>query len=692
MGQYLDKFSGLIKERQTSQILRLLTKKRNAGQIRTVTEFSQQLESLLRELTATTLKPTLKLYEAKANADISSETYNFMLERVEDDLVAAFEEATNIDTVQKSHEAIIRDVILKNLRAGIAELEAKINLYEYLNQNTYGFDSANFSTFRESREERMFRGNPFISFLDPRTNLVFPNNQDASIELVGERLTLPTLEKEQHIIRSIRQVFDSQTVQSEIIVEPPSLNINNLIDNTIGTYWVQSLLFKNPQTSVNIKLELNLGISKEINYIEIEPASKHGIILEAIHYLDGNNTITLLGEPELLIEGPISFLVRKFTTKKVVLTFRNENSTKAAFEYDADTDTLINQALSEPSLGQVPTIGTLSPSLDGMVSSSKIKQLVGISLKDKDQFYGYEFQTGFDNIRLGLTSYDNKGIYISVPVELNDMGILGLRTTELRPYIDEADGLIKLTNTTYDIGSEFITPEDIFFQGSIEYWCTKQDLSVNGTLLRTTTFPILPLNFSTIYHERLLLTERSPDAENYDLGQTLFYTNGGTDYADITVYENGQELDNQNGVSEPSSGWKHYPDNTVPGDVDDRSPNSGSPMRFRIQIVNPYPGSIYTVSYTPLVSTTRNIPITLEEYSTSTGLKIVDLAGDLSARTVENHLVVFDTEKSSIEVTKSRVYLSIILRQNTADSSLTPAVEEYTLLAGYRDDTKFKGD
>src|SRR3990172_12992789 len=170
MGKYLDKFSDKIGQRQTQQILNLLNKKRNTGQIRTVEEFSKQLESLVRELTETTLKPTLALFEAEENKYIDSESYNFMLERVEDDLEAAFEEANNIDEVQRSHETVIRDVILKNLRAGVAELDTKIQLYEFLNKDLRGFDSAIFTTFRESKENRTERGDAFSSvlFIDPR--------------------------------------------------------------------------------------------------------------------------------------------------------------------------------------------------------------------------------------------------------------------------------------------------------------------------------------------------------------------------------------------------------------------------------------------------------------------------------------------------------------------------------------------
>ena len=142
MGQYLDKFKDVIGKRQTQQIINLLNQRRNTGQIRTIEEFSKQLEDLVRSLTETNLKPSLSLFLAKETELTDSESVNFMLERVEDDLIAAFEESDNIDEVQKSHEAIIRDVIFKNLKAAVGELDSKIRIFEFLNKDNRGFDSA----------------------------------------------------------------------------------------------------------------------------------------------------------------------------------------------------------------------------------------------------------------------------------------------------------------------------------------------------------------------------------------------------------------------------------------------------------------------------------------------------------------------------------------------------------------------
>ena len=92
-------------------------------------------------------------------------------------------------------------------------------------------------------------------------------------------------------------------------------------------------------------------------------------------------------------------------------------------------------------------------------------------------------------------------------------------------------------------------------------------------------------------------------------------------------------------------------------------------------------------------STNRNVAVYTFNFTENTGgLKVIDLVGDLSARLLADQSIALSKPAEFTLAAKTRVYLAIILRQNTAETSLTPAVEEYTLFAGYRDDTKFEED
>lgn len=674
MAEYLDKFKDLIKKRQATQILNLLNKKKNTGEIRTIEEFTQRLDSLIRGITSTTLTPTLKAYEAKPDDEISSEIHNEMLDRANDDLEAAFEEALNIDEVQQSHQAIVKDVVLKNLRYGIAELESKVSLYEFLSKDTNGFDDAIFSTFRESREARSPRtlNQSSTIFIDPRNGQSI--SDDASVDPLGERLTLSLDNKDYYDIRAARQIFDSESKQSTLIVEPPTSKLENLLDNKTGTYWTQSLLFDEQQSFVKTKLEFDISGTRDINFIEIEPASRFEVILESIFYLDTNNIITKLGDIELPLSSPVVVQFSSITTRRFILVFRNVNFTKTQFEYDPNSKTLIEQSIDEKKTGTAPSIDSVNTSLTKLIASPSIKTLLGVAPTIKSKFSGYEYQVGFDNVRVGLGSYDVRSIYVSKSLAIDDIGQVGLRTEETRPGSDGPIASPDILDTTYDAG------DDIFFHSSIEYWVIKEDLDSNGNILSINKFPILPMGVTRVNHERLVLTEKSnPGKVTNDMGYTVFFTNPiqGT----VKVYRNGILLTN----ADTPNGWV---DESQPLDS---TPNNGNRMRMKIRIGDPLPTDIFTVTYTPLVSNTIGIPKALAAWS-AIGLTVVDLIGDISARPISNQVVILDKTTNADKIASSVIFLSIIIRSNTSDTTLTAAVEEYTLAIGGKNSTKFDGE
>lgn len=690
MGRYLDQFKDKIGSRQTQQILRLLNKQRNAGQIRSIDEFGKRLESLMRELTSTSLKPTLSLFPAEANKKIDSETMNFMLDRIKDDLEASFEEANNIAEVQTAHIAIVKDLLFKNLKAGLAELETKIALYEFLNKNRQGFSDAISSTFRETQLNRTDRKQEDAAsalFIDPRRLNSFNTNEDASVDLVGEKLTLAIKDKTFFPIRSVKQLFDADTKQSELIVEPANNYLSNIADGQKGTYWIQSLLFEENPQFVDIKLELNLGITKSINTIEIEPVFKKPFYLTDISYLTNHNTIESLNLASLELQGPVSFNFTSIASSKIFLTFRNKNPIPIEFEH-SNKDTLLNQALGASALGQVPSMQQVAEDLDALLVSGSVKTNAGVILNTIEAFHGYEFTTGFDNIRIGFSNYQDKSIYTSRPIVVTNKGILGLKVDEKRPY-EDLSGQIAYTDLTYDNTdiNEAGGNNSRNFLGSIEYWIAKQDFDSYSNLLRTNVFPILPLGVTRVHHERLLLTEKSsPSLSQNDLGTLMFFTN--ISDGDLKIYKNFQLLTNETGNIYATEGWKIEPEPS--GSLSFRTPNNDSRMKFKVKIINPRATDIFTVTYTPLTSSTSNIPQTLSAFNSVGGLQVVDLVGDLSARSTQEQVIVFERLGETKETLESKIYLLVILRQNTANTFVSPILEEYTLLTGSQDILKFE--
>lgn len=669
---YLKEFQGVIGKTQSKQIVKLLNKQRNTGQIQTLDEFATRMESLIRDLTETNLAPTLKRFHADIEELTSQEQFNFMLDRVEDDLHAAFLEALNIDKVQTAHEAVIRDLVLKNLRAAVSELESRVSTYEFFNGDTRGFSKALFSTFKESKEERTTRGNKhLIQFVDPRTGQLIPNTNDAVVDLVGERLVLSNASSSFHGIQDVEQLFDAEAPQSFIIVEPPGQSLLNVIDGQKGTYWVQSILTPVQTTAAKLKLELRFATVKEVNIIELEPVAQYPVTLEAIHYADSTNTLQELIAPEIYFDSPLAIITRKIATDRIVITLRNENSRPVQFQ-SSESDSLLFQQQAAPPEGISANMTGVQNDLDHIIQSPGTKKILGIEQLPVTDFGGYEYILGIDNVRAGLTLYDSIATYISSPLEAALPARIGIKTVESRPYIDPSDSLIHFTEDVYNQGlldtKQFIT--------SIEYWVVKQDLSEDGSLVHTSRFPILPLDKTRVQHERLVLTIKSDvDNEINDIGYLNFFSNKAD--GSIEVYRNGILFTNIDATPADSEGWLNI---TA---ASDRIPNNATSMRFKIQIKGALVGDVFTVSYTPILSTTGAIPLdTSSELVTSGGLQVVDGVGDLSVRYLDGQVVLLDKIGKSATASKSRLFLNIIMRQNTADASLTPAVEEYLFIAG----------
>lgn len=652
--QYLDKFTKKIDKRQVDQVLQKLNEKRQAGEIRTVDEFLSRLQDLIRDLTATQISPTLKIFSGKEDEVIDSETYNDMLDRIRDDFRSSFEEANNIDEMRQSQRAIMKDVVLKNIRRAIDELESKVDLYEN-KWNKYGsLFAAISSTFQEvsnNRTKRNIQQSGTI-FSDPRNGKLI--EKDSFTE--KDRLTLSSSVEEEYTIKKIEQVFDSSFLQSDLIVQLPSTNINNIIDQQSYTYWIQSLLFTDIQSYAKIKLLLIFATEKDINYIEIEPITDKSIILESIEYEDTSFDIQTIHNTDIDFSSPTRINIPRISTKKIFLTFRNQNGIPVDFEYE-DRISLFNQAIDSSQDNKTPYMANIDSDLNRIVSSATIKNIIGIVPSNEESFSGYSYTFGIDNIRAGLNLYDNQSIYITPSLKITEeLGQVSLEAKETRPKASSPTDTPSNSSTTYD-GND----SDFYFS-SIEYLVIKRDFDISGNIIKTSKYPIFPSDVTRIHHERLLLTEKSIlTLINNDIGRTLMFTD--KTYGNVKVYRNGYLL---------TYGVDWFDVSSVPN----KTPNSGGPMCFKIKIDNPLIGDIYTVTYTPMKSNTRGIPKNLSPFSGS-GIDVVDMSGDLSVRYINNNRLLFT--KVNPKVVHSEIFLSIISRNNSSRDTLSSVVEDFVL-------------
>jgi hypothetical protein len=659
MALYLNQFKSLISQSQFERLIKSLNSDKQQGQFSSLDQFRTRLETLSKELFEKRIAPLLKLFLGVPGFIIDTETYNFMLDRLQDDLEVAFQEAKNIDEVLRSHQALVKDLILKNLKHAVSDLERQIATHELIVTSPHGFNKTLFSNFDGIGTMRFQRTVETEGlFVDPRENVLMPSAFDASIDEIGKYLTLPFQNIGYIPIVGIRQIFDSEAVVTGYSVSSDDLKLSNLIDDLSNTYWSQLYLFEvNQPTVVITKLELDLGGTQEINFVEIEPVLLNDVVLQEIDYLDSNGVLETIDTEEAIGNHRTKIQFQKIAASKIILIFRNENSSQVNY-----------------------VVGQKDQSVDlpDVISPLLAQRLQLVSDSRTITFSGRQFQIGFDNIRVGLATFQEAGIFISEELSLGQpMKLVGLKTEEIRPTA--------YASAPLDFSPESDTYDDLsdqkIFAGSIEYWILRKQFSDRQELLSFNVFPILPLGITRINHERLILTHHfSANTLVNDSGRLMFYIDPDSVESTLAVFRNGNSLNQIDDESE-GDGWLIEP--RLTNDL----LSSGSPMKFGIRLSQPRAGDIYTVSYTPTIS---NILTTAKASNGNEHQTLVDLVGDLSARSYLDQVVLNEETTGANQVAGTTVCLMIVLRRNNADGNLSPIVKNFILAIGAKDLTRFE--
>jgi hypothetical protein len=675
---YLDKFRSTLPTTQGNQILRLLIGKRDSGEIRTVNEFRDRLKKLTDELLSDTIAPTVKLLEAISEEDISSELFNEMLERVEDDLETIFTEADNLDEVIDAHHNLINQVALKALRLGLNELEARVTLYEFINRNGEGFDDALFNTFRESQNLAASRSDQASSliFVDPRKSETILSEEDAQIDLIGERLLLASDELTRLTARNAAWLSNANSIRSELDVEFPDSNILNIIDEKNNTFWVIPLLLSEIRsTGAPMEVAIQLQASQDINFVEIEPACPFPMTLVGLDYLDSNSARQSLGVTQTSLTGPMRINFERVTTGSLILRLRQDNYREIQFVHRRGDSNFHKAILGSKDLDV--DLDSISPDLEEMLSSEFIlNDVLAVQDVTVRQRKFFEYILGFDNIRVGLNTFNERGIFVSKKKTVQDPGQAALKVNEVRPIQNVGTTVVVPETHVYPAQSD--AEDGKYHHGTIEYYLAAQFYTEEEFLISTDILPFLPLGASRIYHENIVFTKRSSAAvNNPDIASLRFFTDA--DSTDVKIYRNGTLLTYSTHWDFIANG--HASEATL------ETPNAGSPMRRGIQILDTVSVlDIYTVSYTPKTSNTRTTP------DSATLLDYVDLVGDRSVRMVRENVIVFGDTRGSQEISHVDLYLIILMRSNSANQNVSPAVEDYMLTTGSRSTTKFVSD
>jgi len=675
--RYLEKFRSTVPSTQGNNILKILQKKRENGEFRTIDQLKNKLKELTTELLETKIKPTFSLWKAIGREDILSETFNDMISHAEYDFLTIFNEVDNLYTILDTHSTLIKDVALQQIERAINKLDAEVSMYEFLNNTYHGFDDGIYETFRDVSGSTTSRSDEIAKFVftDKRTEKIVDASYNCRIDPKGERLLLGS-SGGYVSIKSATHLAGADSLRSEIDASFKDSKISNIVDNQRQTYWaIPVLLSYTPSSGVSTEVSVDLYSSQDINFIEIDPASPYPLVLEGLSYINSSREEVFIDIDETILNREtVRVDFDKVTTSKLIFKFRQDNYEEVQFQLNGTTSLFEDAVVGNKYISQ--DIRTLDEFWKSFSSSFIVDDILSVSRKTKNDVRYYQYIIAIDNIRAGFNNYNQIGIYVSNKKQVSSLREIGLKVDEVRPT--QLRNNLYATNTSFQYPVQSSSEDDKVYHGDVEYWVTVDFLDENDLSIKTHIVPILPLDATRIYHERLKFTKRVTSTSLLnDSGELRFYTND--DSSDVKVYRNGVELVYNTDWSFVANGNKSNLTNETAG--------NGTRMKRGIHIssrLNTLDN--YTVSYSPVASST--IPA---ELSSTDLLKVVDLTGDLSLRVLSNNLIYVDSKKISSSYRKANIYLTIILNRNSYNTSLSPIVEEFFLAAGSENLEKFNG-
>ncbi len=665
---YLEQYRSAIPTKQGDQILKRLTRESESGRISTIDEFQSRLQTLTAQVLKEKIQPTLEFVGATLNEAISSEVWNEIIQRLEDDLEAAFAEANAIDEILDSHSSLLLSVVARSIYMAINRIEAQIELYEYLDDNDSGYDDALYNTFRDEDGNTARGEDTNTLFVDPRANAAnaeMEPDEDAYVDLQGDRLILGRDKNEEVDVRTVSFLANVSSHHSELNVEGKRSGLNNIIDGTENTYWIYPVLLTSQDSAVDIELLFDFGKIRDVNSIVVEPASESPMQLIAVDQIyEGDQVVSVPIDDPITIQGQTKIHFDRITTQFVKVTLRQINGSVTQFRLGPSGSIQQQAATLKNNVKGTPEDVAVELR-EALTSQNLLQDIIGLPTEDYPIVSYYQYVFGLDNVRFYNEEYNQRSLFLAKKKRVLFPGEIGLRVTETRPT--QAGGSSAVGIESFEWGAS-----TSFHHGAVEYWVYGEFYADDDTLLQAETIPLFPIGGSRITHEQLVFVKKSASTLMFeDLSSTQFYCDADT--TDVVVYKNSKALLN--------TAWSFETSDT---DVYQGTPNNGSPMRMGIKITSrANPLDIYTISYTPRVSNTN--------FSTSASAlaEVNDLVGNNSAVLVDGNIVRFTEIIGSSKIAYADFYLMIVLRRNSAKVSRTPAVEDYMLLTGSRDLKKF---
>jgi len=223
------------------------------------------------------------------------------------------------------------------------------------------------------------------------------------------------------------------SIRSELEAEFRNSSIANIIDGQRGTFWIMPILCREARSSgVPMEIALHMNSAQDINYVEIEPACNFPLWLVGIDYYDSNSNRQSVDTSGVLLTGPTRINFGRVTTRVLILRFRQDNYQEVQFVRREGSSNFERAILGEFTDGI--DMEAISEDLRHVLSSDFVlTDLLGVQNPASAQAKYFEYTIGFDNIRAGFSTFNERGIFVSNKKTVSKPGQIAVKATEVRP-------------------------------------------------------------------------------------------------------------------------------------------------------------------------------------------------------------------------------------------------------------------
>lgn len=661
MVPFLKGFLNNLSAVQSKQVLRILSQMRDRGEIRSVKDFEKKLADLAKlvkkdELGQRTIPLTFEEGEL-----LESDAIRTFTEFVRLDLEAALGETERLSNSMRAHNRILSENYFDSLEAAVSELEAETRAYEVLeNQKFTGFSSV--------VKRWSFNGPVSVPgaddddasvsslFEDDRGDEVLFHSPPSKGE-VGLHLGIDRTHSEYaEFFDRVEVRTDSTTPQTVLSTSMVGNTPIRAIDGDRDTAWRHSVFLTEYPNYARLIFAPSFTGARRVNALVLDPLSDVAMKLISVSYIDsGGQEIALpvgsshsapvdafgrsgplgglLMDPEdwILPNTRKIIPVGDIIVRQFIITLQQDTANDGEFfYYDNDLSGWVRDtAVEDVIAGFMRERG--GP--DGMELPIEFGFL-GEDSEGRRQGRFVEYSFGFKEVSTLTREFVPNGVFVPEPFEMAKApSVLALYTDVDYPANEDTD---------------------------VEFLLRKENYDASGLLLDVETIPMLPYGDSSV-DERLFLTEQHDATSGInDTGYLRFYPNFSETFS---VARNGTALtigtDYEISVDGGTTFETSLPPTATPSD----------PAKCLVKIIGPQSGIFYTVSYTPLVSTT------------SAGGEVW-LNEDHTVRLGRYQTYVFDNLRPTGSVASCRLGLQIILRANTLNTRVSPYLREAILLGG----------